>query len=445
MATALQIITKLLFNETGWLGILLTAVYIVGLWRIFQKSDVPSWWALIPFSREYWLGKCAGKVFEGQVAALSGIIEFLLFLSSYFFGNEYVLISIALLSVITSFIKMIYRFQIYTGLVDVYGVRKRWAWYWFFFTPIVSILWGYSRIFKPQWKVSDFRNTAVSHVKGKDIVDIGEGLTVNLTDRTVIERLEKKQLLKDIHMHIRPGRMVMLLGGSGAGKTTFVNAINGYEKANAEIILNGQNVYSDYKKMQYECGFVPQNDLIRSKDTVYHTLNDYAKLRLPNNFSGQDRKERIEEALTIFGLTPVQNQLVEKLSGGQRKRLSIAMEFLSNPQLFILDEPDSGLDGVMARELYKQLRIVADTGRIVIAITHTPDRVIEYFDDVIILAKDSERTGRLAFYGTVEECRTFFEKEKMEEIVKIINRTEEGGDGRADEFIIKYAQEAQYA
>ena len=133
--------------------------------------------------------------------------------------------------------------------------------------------------------------------------------------------------------------------------------------------------------------------------------------------------------------------MVSQLSGGQRKRLSIAMEFLSNPSLFILDEPDSGVDGVMARELFKQLRKVADTGRIVIAITHTPDRVIDLFDDVIILAKDSDRTGRLAFYGTVDECRKFFGKERMEEIVKCINRPEEGGDGRADEFIIKYAQE----
>ena len=132
--------------------------------------------------------------------------------------------------------------------------------------------------------------------------------------------------------------------------------------------------------------------------------------------------------------------MVDKLSGGQRKRLSIAMEFLSNPYLFILDEPDSGLDGVMARELFVQLRKIADTGRIVIVITHTPDRVADLFDDIIILAKDSDLIGRLAFYGPVDECRKFFGKERMEEVVKCINRPEEGGDGRADEFIMKYAE-----
>ena len=144
--------------------------------------------------------------------------------------------------------------------------------------------------------------------------------------------------------------------------------------------------------------------------------------------------------MKIFGLTPVKDNLVSKLSGGQRKRLSIAMEFISNPSLFILDEPDSGLDGVMARELFQQLRHIADQGKIIIVITHTPDRVIDLFDDVIVLAKDAKRTGRLAYFGPIAEAREFFGKEKMEEIVKSVNRQEEGGEGRADEFILKFAE-----
>ena len=94
----------------------------------------------------------------------------------------------------------------------------------------------------------------------------------------------------------------------------------------------------------------------------------------------------------------------------------------------------------MARELFEQLRKIADSGKIVIVITHTPDRVIDLFDDVIVLAKDSTRTGRLAFYGSIEEARKFFGREKMEEIVKTINRKEEGGDGLADEYVLKYAE-----
>ena len=148
----------------------------------------------------------------------------------------------------------------------------------------------------------------------------------------------------------------------------------------------------------------------------------------------------MREVMEIFGLTPVAGHMVEKLSGGQKKRLSISMELLSTPSLFILDEPDSGLDGVMARELFVQLRSIADSGKIVIVITHTPDRVIDLFDDVIVLAKDSSRTGRLAFYGSVGDAREFFGREKMEEIVRAVNRKEEGGDGLADEFVMKYAE-----
>ena len=116
------------------------------------------------------------------------------------------------------------------------------------------------------------------------------------------------------------------------------------------------------------------------------------------------------------------------------------MEFISDPSLFILDEPDSGLDGVMARELMQQLRLIADRGKIIIVITHTPDRVIDLFDDVIVLAKDSGRTGRLAFFGPIEEAREFFGKDSMEHIVMSVNREEEGGEGRADDFIAKYAE-----
>jgi ABC-type multidrug transport system ATPase subunit len=152
-----------------------------------------------------------------------------------------------------------------------------------------------------------------------------------------------------------------------------------------------------------------------------------------------DRFKRIDAVLEQFGLTSVKNNLVEKLSGGQRKRLSIAMEFISDPTLFILDEPDSGLDGVVARGLFEKLRAIADQGKIVVVITHTPDRVIDLFDDVIVLAKDAKRTGRLAWYGPVKEAYEFFGKNSMEEILLSVNQKEEGGEGRADAFVEKYA------
>ena len=309
---------------------------------------------------------------------------------------------------------------------------------------IPALIWGWKKEYRPAWKVEDIRRVMETMALTGRAAVMETGLTVNLKERSVREFFQKKILLWDIHLYIPQGHMVLLLGGSGAGKTTFVNAVNGYEKANAEVVLNGSNMYTQYKQMQYETGFVPQQELMRSKDTVYYTLMDAAKLRLPKDVPAEIRKKRVEEVMEIFGLTPVKNSLVQKLSGGQKKRLSIAMELISNPSLFILDEPDSGLDGVMARELMEQLRSVADTGKIVIVITHTPDRVIEFFDDVIVLAKDSARTGRLAYYGSIPDARKFFGCENMEQIVKQVNRVEEGGAGRADEFITRY-REVQHA
>ena len=305
---------------------------------------------------------------------------------------------------------------------------------------IVAVIWGFSPRYQPAWKVEDLRAEIARLATSGSARVMDEGLTVNLRKRTVTEFFQKKMLLRDIHMSIPQGHMVLLLGGSGAGKTTYLNAINGYEKADAEVLLNGTDLYTQYKKMQYEVGFVPQSEMMRGKDTVLNTLLDAAKLRLPKDVSAKQRRARVEEVMDIFGLRAVKDNLVEKLSGGQKKRLSISMEFISNPSLFILDEPDSGLDGVMARELFEQLRKIADTGKIVIVITHTPDRVIDLFDDVIVLAKDSARTGRLAFYGSIQEARAFFRRDTMEQIVKSVNQKEEGGDGLADEYVMKYAE-----
>ena len=179
---------------------------------------------------------------------------------------------------------------------------------------------------------------------------------------------------------------------------------------------------------------------MRGTDTVYRTLQDAATLRLPADIGSKQLKEKIDSVLDFFGIGMLKDTLVDKLSGGQRKRLSIAMEYISNPKLFILDEPDSGLDGIVTRKLFKQLREIADTGKIVIVITHTPDRVIDLFDDVIVLAKDAERTGRLAFYGSVDEAYEFFGKNSMEGILLSVNQVEEGGEGRADEMVGKYTE-----
>ena len=442
-----QILLVIFARSTSLSDIVLSALFMAGIWRIFEKSGIKGWWALIPGAREYQLACCAGRESEGPIYSLASagsialqVLSRLLTFNSTDVSTVKIMIVIA--SLVLVLISFIYSIRVYAGLIDVYGVRKLWLWLWAlsYTSFIPALLWGFGKKYQPAWKVEDIRTEMARLATHGSASVMSEGLTVNLTERSATEFFKKKVLLRDIHMAIPQGHMVLLLGGSGAGKTTYLNAINGYEKAKAEVLLNGTDLYKHYKKMQYEVGFVPQSEMMRGKDTVLNTLMDAARLRLPKEVSSEQRKARVNEVMEIFGLLPVKNNLVEKLSGGQKKRLSISMEFISNPSLFILDEPDSGLDGVMARELFEQLRKIADTGKIVIVITHTPDRVIDLFDDVIVLAKDSARTGRLAYYGSIEEARRFFGRDKMEQIVKSVNRKEEGGDGLADEYVMKYAE-----
>jgi ABC-type multidrug transport system ATPase subunit len=266
-------------------------------------------------------------------------------------------------------------------------------------------------------------------------------LTVSIAERSVQKAFKKIVLLKEVRFAVEQGEMVMILGGSGAGKTTLMNAIMGYERAIGQIRFGDKDVYKDYGIMKYRIGYVPQQDLLREKDSVYDTLSNAAKMKMPASTGEGERRRRVLEVLKLLGLQREITPLVSKLSGGQRKRLSIAVEYIANPSLFFLDEPDSGLDGVMARSLTEQLRQIADTGKIVMVITHSPDRAPELYNKIVVLAKSaSENIGRLAYFGSVSGAYAFFETDSLEGVVKRINRPDEGGDGKSDFFIKKYMQ-----
>ena len=422
----MDVLLILLFGSNAWLNIAATVLYIFGLWFLLKKSGLPGWWALVPFAREYMLSKCAGREAEGRVTtvvsflvtAVRVALKFIQPSGTGFDTASGVALSLLVLEMMLELILLIYSIRVYAGLIEVYGVRRRWLWLWVLLAGLPATIWGLSGKYQPLWKVEDIRKELASITSSGTAEVLKDGLTVNLRVRTVREGFEKKILLRDVHLSIPQGHMVLLLGG--------------------------EDLYRQYKKLQYQVGYAPQQDTMRGKDTIYSTLLDTARLRLPMDTSAADRRARVDEVLDLFGLTPSRSHLIEKLSGGQKKRVSIAMELISNPSLFILDEPDSGLDGTMARELMEQLRRIADRGKIVIVITHTPDRVIDLFDDVIVLAKDDKRVGRLAYYGSVADCRAFFGKERMEEVVKSINPVSTGGEGLAETYIAKYA-EVQHA
>ena len=422
-------------------------LFTIGLWQIFKKCNVKKKWALFPVLRVFKLSECADI---DEIGIPWFIMEFLLgiaqFLQALNLSEKFVSVLTLIIGPIAIAV-LFFRLRAYYHLCKIFKVKKKkiWTVVWVVFSGFAAMVFGFSKKYQPSKTVDDEDSKAEDTKTKGNLAVLENGLTVDIEKRVVSSRLglKKKTLLRDIRMNIEPGNMVLLLGGSGAGKTTFLNAVTGYEPANAEVFLNGHNVYEEFNDMQHDIGFVPQQDLMRYNDTVIHTITDFAKLRLPKNVKKDELNAKVNEVLDIFGLQPVKESDIGKLSGGQKKRASIAMEFVTSPSLFILDEPDSGLDGVLARDLMERLHKISRTGKIVIVITHSPDRVLDLFDKVIVLAKDEAKTGRLVFYGPVEKAKQFFGRDKMQDVIKMINREEEGGEGKADELLKKFEAEEE--
>ena len=418
-----------------------------GLWKIMKKCGQKGWYALIPGLRYYKIGVIGGRETDGFNAALTDILNTGFgVLAQYTHEEDAMYPVVMLLTLVFGITAIVYMLRVVYGLVRTFRANRRYVFLWLIAPWYVALRFGFDKNYQPvdlglyneDELLAGTDPAAIAAARDMEASD--NGLVIHLKHRAVRSHGRKRYLLKDINLSIPNGSLVLLLGGSGAGKTTLINAVIGYEKADADMILNGQNIYKHYNEVKYKIGYVPQQDLLRLNDSVMRTLSDAAAFRLPKNVSHAERVKRVNAVIETLGLAGRQDGLVAKKSGGQRKRISIGMELISDPDLFILDEPDSGLDGVIARELFEKLRAIADEGNIVITITHTPDRVADLFDKVIVLARDSGKVGRLAFYGSPAEAKEFFGRDTMEKIVMSINSKNEGGEGRADEMIEKFAK-----
>lgn len=214
----------------------------------------------------------------------------------------------------------------------------------------------------------------------------------------------EKKILDDISISIKPGELVALIGGSGAGKSTFMDSLNGFRlPTSGTVLINNDNFYENYNAYKNILGYVPQQDIVYDSLTVEEMLTYSAELRMPEDSTKEDIKERVAEVIRDVELEGREKLLISKLSGGQKKRASIAVELLADPKLFYLDEPTSGLDPGMERNLMKLLRKLANQGKTIILITHATAN-LHLCDKVVFLGYG----GRLCYFGPPKGALTFF-------------------------------------
>ena len=212
----------------------------------------------------------------------------------------------------------------------------------------------------------------------------------------------RKRILQDIDISIRPREFVSLVGTSGAGKSTLMMALNGFTRADGHVLVNGDDLYEHFDLYRSMVGYVPQDDIIHRDLTVENALRYAAQLRLPPDTSEEEIKARIDKVLEQVEMIGQRGQVVNSLSGGQRKRVSIAVELLAEPSLFFLDEPTSGLDPGLEKKMMQTLRRLADDGRTIVLVTHATANIVEC-DHVCFLSQ-----GRMVYFGPPQDALPFF-------------------------------------
>lgn len=225
----------------------------------------------------------------------------------------------------------------------------------------------------------------------------------NVTETNGFAKKEKT-LLHDVSLDIQPGELVAIVGGSGAGKTTLMNAISGFtSKTGGTVVIDGQDLDRNYASLKSIIGYVPQQDIVYDNLPLDHMLDYAARMRMPQDTTPDERRQRIKEVLEIVKMTDFRTTLIRKLSGGQKKRASIAVELLADPSLLFLDEPTSGLDAGTEESLMYSLRELTRRGKTVLLVTHSTLN-LEMCDRVIAMG----RGGRLCFSGHAREALRFF-------------------------------------
>lgn len=270
----------------------------------------------------------------------------------------------------------------------------------------------------------------------QEYVDTGE-VSLDVQDLTVAVDHGRRTLLEGVSFPVGEKCLLAVVGPSGAGKSTLLNALTGLRPADhGTVLYDGRDLYRDYAELRQRIGLVPQDDILHAQLTVRGALTYAAELRFPQDTAKAERRARVDEVVRRLGLEQRLHQPVHSLSGGQRKRVSVALELLTKPSLLFLDEPTSGLDPGMDRSVMHMLRGLADDGRTVIVVTHSV-LSLDVCDRLLVLAPG----GRVAYYGPPADTLAFFGYEQWPEAFEAFERDQErdwAGEYRASPFHGQY-------
>jgi ABC-type multidrug transport system ATPase subunit/pSer/pThr/pTyr-binding forkhead associated (FHA) protein len=264
-----------------------------------------------------------------------------------------------------------------------------------------------------------------------EFVDTGP---VSLVADDLTVRVKSQVLLDDVSFGLAEGTLLAVIGPSGCGKSTLVKAVTGLRPATqGKVSYDGRDLYEDYAELRYRIGMVPQDDVLHRQLSVRRALRFAAALRFADDVPRKERAGRVAEVLDTLNLTERTKQRIDTLSGGQRKRVSVALELLTEPSLLFLDEPTSGLDPALDKEVMQELRELADTGRTVVIVTHNVLQ-LHMCDRVLVMCQG----GRMGFFGRPDEVLDFFDAEDYAEVFRDV--TED-----ADRWAAAYRQSDHYA
>ena len=246
-----------------------------------------------------------------------------------------------------------------------------------------------------------------------------EGIALEIHDlnKDVPAKGGKKTILDKVSLSIEPNEFVAIIGGSGAGKTTLMTAMSGFDsKVTGRVYCNGTNLRENFQTLKNIIGFVPQQDIIYENITLKKMLYYTAKMKMPEDTSTAEIDARIEEVLGMVELSEHKDTYIRRLSGGQKKRASIAVELLANPGLFFLDEPTSGLDPGTEEHLMRTLsKLSKEQEKTIIMVTHTINN-LDLCDKVIIMGYG----GRLCYCGSPAGIKDFFQTDDLVKVYDII-------------------------